>query len=210
MLRIYGKRIVTTANTAKQSVFSKQWAVPVTIRAMRVETSDTSDLTVRGRLDGIEWLADSLPATLEQVDWIPLNMSPRALMGKLEVEVDNSHASNTPDISVNFLVDLGANAGDNLPWIKGGYVSGSSTTQINKVFDRDAQLAWVYFDFTGGTAKLRVAGNTIMGDDEGFNDEPRTPPQGLVYPQFIPATAVFDLALNSATGHYIVVVNKPR
>jgi len=210
VLRFYSKRLSTTANTDDQEVFSKQWPVPVNVRAMKVETSDTNhDLELHATIDGVEFLADSDPKTLEQADWIPINAGPR-INGKLQVLVDNTHASNTPDVSVTFLVDVGVAPPDNMPWIVGDYLSSSSTEAINKVFDRDAVLAWAYLYFTGGTVKLRVGGNTIMGDDEGFIDEPKTPPQGVAYVQPIPANVELDLVPSSATGYYIVVVNKPR
>lgn len=211
VLRTYSKRLSTTANTSDQEVFNKQWPVPVTIRAMKVETSDTAggDLTVHGTIDGIEFLADSDAKTLEQPDWIPINAGPQ-VNGKVIIYVDNSHASNTPDISVTLLVDVGVAPPDNMPWIKGEYLSSSSTEAINKIFDKDAVLAWLYLYFTGGTAKLRVGGNTIMGDDEGFIDEPKFPPQGVPYVQPIPANVELDLVPASATGYYIVAVNKPR
>lgn len=211
VLRTYSKRLSTTANTSDQELFSKQWPVPVTIKAMKFETSDTAggDLTVHGTIDGVEFLADSDAATLESCDWIPVNAGPR-VNGKFIIYVDNSNATNTPDISVTVIVDVGVAPPDNMPWIKGDYLSSSSTEAINKVFDKDAVLAWVYFNFTAGTAKLRVGGNTIMGDDEGFIDEPKTPPQGLTYIQPIPANVELDLVPSSATGSYVVVVNKPR
>jgi hypothetical protein len=213
VLRIYSKRLSTTANTDEQEVFSKHWPVPVTLRAMKIETSDTigGDLTVRGTIDGETFLYDSDPVVLEKADWIPLATGPAQPNGKVYIEVDNSHATNTPDIKVTIIVDVGVAPPDNLPWIHGVYATSSAATLFTKTFSKNAALYWIYVEATAGKFYLTVAGNRIFGDDEGFVDEPLTPAQGLAYPQGIPANVEFaGVTESSATVSAIVAVNKPR
>ena len=210
MVRMYSDQITTAANTDNQTVFEKQWNVPVTIRAIKVETSDTEggDLTLRGYLGGEIFLYDSDPVSLEYVDWIPVNAGPPTVRGKVKFEVDNSHATNTPDIKVILLVEVGASPPNNLPWIHAEYGTGSSADIFSKEFDKPAALQWVYLSFSAGTFVMKVGDTRVNGDDEGHIDEPLTPAQGLAYPVAIPANVAFKGTTVSATGRFIVVIAK--
>lgn len=211
MTRMYSDRLVTAANTANQTVFTKQWNLPVTIKAMKIETSDTlgGDLTVRGYLGGEIFLYDSDAQCLEEADWIPVNAGPPTLRAAFKVECDNSHATNTPDIVVIILVELGVEPPNNLPWITGQYFAASSADVISKEFDKDAVWAWWYANVTGGTLVAKVGDTRANGDDEGFIDEPRTPTEGIAYPVRVPANVTLKFTTAAATGTTIIAVQKP-
>jgi hypothetical protein len=207
---IYSNRVALTASTTKQAVIEKQWNFPVVIRAMKLETSESTPASVliRGYLGDSLFLYDSHATTLEAAAWIPINAGPPTVRAKLLIEADET-AGGTPDVAITILYDV-AKPPNNLPWIHGLTVSAATAESLaEKQFDRNAMLEWVYLSFTGGTFAMQVGGSRINGDDTGGITEPRTTDEGVIYRVPIPQNVGLKGDTVSATGSFIVKVDKP-
>jgi hypothetical protein len=209
---MHSTRVALTASTTEQTVLEKQWNRHVVVRAFKLETSETTpaSVIVRGSVGDSEFLHDTPATTLELLAWVPVNTSPPTLRSKFRIEADET-AGGTPDVAVTILYEYVQSPINNLPWIHGNTVSAASADSLAaKQFDRNAMLTWLYLSFTGGTFQLKVGDSPVNGDDLGAGiTEPRTTDEGIEYPYPIPSNVDLVGTTVSATGSFLVKVDKP-
>lgn len=161
-----GRLYTTTADTDDLELYNSDGIQkPATLLGIAIQADDNkADLDIHATYNGQEFWPDSPIEAAMDSQFIPL-MHNCPVGGRIVVYVDNNHATNTHDLELMTVWEIGALVNKFPRVFVDAFLGSTAVAQINRTFPTDAIVRWI--NMVDGELNIRIGGQQLSPTGAG-------------------------------------------
>lgn len=155
-----GRLFTTVANTDDQEIYNSDGVQkPATLIGYAIQQdTNKADLDIKATYDGQTFMPDQPIEAHMDSQFVPL-MHNCPVGGRIVIQVDNNHATNTHDLELLTVWELGGLLNRFPRVYVDGFLGSTAVAQVNRTFPNDAVVRWL--NFQQGPMNVAIGGQQL-------------------------------------------------